>query len=104
MANNYNANQQQTTLTKITKQQPTPILKSKMVHPTNNNNTYTHSTTSNASASSSRKRAHSSSVEFSQEISIMERKATIESEEIVESGKYLLLYIMSVHRYVYIYG
>ena len=83
------ANNQQTSLTKTNnKQQPTPILKTKMVHPTNNS--FTTSTTSNASASS-RKRVHSSSVEFSQEISIMERKATIDSSEIVESGKYLLL-------------
>ena len=83
------ANNQQTSLTKANKQQPTPILKTKMVHPdntttsTNNNSALRTSTSSNTS----RKRAHSSSVEFSQEISIMERKATIESEEVIESGK-----------------
>lgn len=88
MANNYNNNHQTASKTTNKNKQPTPILKTKMVHPTNNS--FTTSTTSNASASS-RKRVHSSSVEFSQEISIMERKATIDSSEIVESGKYLLL-------------
>ena len=64
-----------------------------MVHPTttNNNNSSRSAMRSSTDSTASRKRAHSSSVEFSQEISIMERKATIESQEVIESGKCLLL-------------
>ena len=55
---------------------------------------------SSTGSTASRKRAHSSSVEFSQEISIMERKATIESQEVIESGKFILVngapYVISI--------
>jgi len=70
---------------------PFPILKTKMVHPTTNNNSSSSAMRSSTGSTASRKRAHSSSVEFSQEISIMERKATIDSQEVIESGKFMLV-------------
>jgi len=103
MANNYN-NQQQTT-SKTNKQQPTPILKTKMVHPNTYSNTANSTLRNSASSNtSSRKRAHSSSVEFSQEISIMERKATIDSQEVIESGKLFIISwctVMFVQMFLY---
>ena len=81
------SNNQQTSKTTNKNKQPTPILKTKMVHPTNNNNLSSSTLRNSTGSTASRKRAHASSVEFSQEISIMERKATIESQEVIESGK-----------------